>query len=149
MVYRYTDILVYGIQVYWYKLNNILKKHLLLDNHYTSPNSTNLANELPKLTINSKHRLINLDIKDLYVSITIKESIDMTRTQHLKYNDKQTTNQFISLLEVILERNYFSFQEWIYQPEKSMAMGPPISGTMAEIFLQQLENSHIKYLLDS
>ena len=28
-------------------------------------------------------------------------------------------------------------------------MGSPLSGTMAEVFLQQLENLHIKPLLDS
>jgi len=28
-------------------------------------------------------------------------------------------------------------------------MGSPISGTMAEIFLQHIENTHIKHLLDT
>ena len=37
----------------------------------------------------------------------------------------------------------------IYQPDKGVAMGSPISGTMAEVFLQQLENSIIKHLIDA
>jgi hypothetical protein len=37
----------------------------------------------------------------------------------------------------------------IYHPNKAVAMGSPISGTMAEIFLQYIENRHLKPLLDS
>jgi uncharacterized protein (UPF0147 family) len=131
------------------KLNDILNKHLSLNNHYTIRNSTNIANDLTKLAINDKHRLITLDIKDLYVNIPLKETIDITRTQLLKNNNTQTTNQIINLLEVILMQNYFVFQEQIYQPDKGVAMGSPISGTMAEIFIQHLEDCLIKHLLDS
>jgi hypothetical protein len=46
-------------------------------------------------------------------------------------------------------QNYFVFEEQIYQPDKGVAMGSPISGTMAEIFIQHLEDSLIKHLLDS
>jgi hypothetical protein len=73
------------------KLNDILNKHLLLDNHYTIRNSTNLAIDLVKLNINDKHKLITLDIKDLYVNILLKETIDITRTQLLKNNNKLLT----------------------------------------------------------
>ena len=41
------------------------------------------------------------------------------------------------------------FQEQIYQPDRGVAMGSPISGTMAKIFIQHLEDSHVKHLLDS
>jgi hypothetical protein len=53
------------------KLNDILNKHLHLDNHNTTRNSTCLANDLVKLTINDKNRLITLDIRDLYVNIPL------------------------------------------------------------------------------
>ena len=95
------------------------------------------------MKINNKHRLLTLDIKDLYVNIPIKETINITKTQLLIHNDKHTANQIIMLLETILGQNYFTFQNQIYQPDKGVAMGSPISGTVAEIFLQHLEkNSH-------
>jgi len=62
---------------------------------------------------------------------------------------KKTTHQIITLLNTILRQNYFSFLGQIYQPDKGVSMGSPISGTMAEIFLQQLENSIIKHLIDT
>ena len=131
------------------KLNNILKQHLHLNNYYTINNSTELAQNLTRLTINDNHRLINLDIKDLYVNIPIDETIRTTSTQLLKHNDQQTTNQICNILGTILRQNYFEFQDNCYQPDKGVAMGSPLSGTMAEVFLQQLENLHIKPLLDS
>jgi len=127
----------------------ILNNPLHLENQYNAINSNTLAKDLIQVKINDKHRLVTLDNKDLYVNIPITETISITKTQLLMYNDKQTTNQIIMLLETILAQNYFAFQNQIYQPDKGIAMGSPISGTIAEIFLQQLEKTHIKLLIDS
>jgi hypothetical protein len=131
------------------KLNSILRKHLNLDNYYTIDNSTSLAHDLTNLNIDRHHRLISLDVKYLYVNIPIRETIDITGQQLLKYNDLEIAQQICTLLEVILQQNYFTFQDQIYQPDKAIAMGSPILGTIAEIFLQHLERIHIKLLLDS
>ena len=95
------------------KLNKILQQHLNLDNHYTVVNSSTLAQDLTQLSINNKYRLITLDIKDLYVNIPIAETIDITTTQLLKHNDPEITTQICALLKVILQQNYFIFQEQI------------------------------------
>jgi len=55
----------------------------------------------------------------------------------------------MTLLNIILRQNYFSKLRRIYQPDEGIATGSPISGTMAEVFLQQLENSIIKHLIDA
>jgi len=90
-----------------------------------------------------------LDIKDLYVNIPIAETIDITTTQLLKYNDPETTTQICTLLGVILQQNYFIFQEQIYQPDKGIAMDSPISGKIAEVFLQLLEHIYIRPLIET
>jgi len=131
------------------KLNTILSNYLHLENQYNVSNSNTLAKELIQLKINNKRRLLTLDIKDLYVNIPIKESISITKTQLLTHNDKHTANQIIMLLQTILGQNYFTFQNQIYQPDKGVAMGSPISGNVAEIFLQKLDKTHIKHLIDS
>jgi retron-type reverse transcriptase len=59
------------------------------------------------------------------------------------------TQQIISILEAILKQNYFAFQNNLYKPDKGVSMGSPISGIVAEIFLQNIENTHIKHLLDT
>jgi hypothetical protein len=110
-----------------------------MDNHYTIDNSTNLAHDFTKLTISNSHRLSTLDIKDLYVNIPITENIDIARAELLKHNNKNIKEHICTLLEMVLQQNYFEFQEQIYQPTKGVAMGSPISGITAELFLQHLE----------
>jgi len=57
-------------------------------------------------------------IKDLYVNIPIKEILTITKSVFLKDNDTQITKQIITLLKTILQQNYFSFENNLYQPEK-------------------------------
>ena len=85
-----------------------------MDNSYTIDISTNLAHDLTKLTISDSHRIFNLDIKYLYVNIPIPEIIDIARAQLLKHNNKNITEQICTLLEMVLQQNYFEFQEQIY-----------------------------------
>jgi hypothetical protein len=100
--------------------------------------------------MNDSLKMITYDIKDVYVNIPIEETLTITKQQLLKNNDKYITKQIITTLHTILKQNYFKFQETIYYPNKGIAMGSPISATMLEIFLQHIENKHIKQqLLDS
>ena len=66
------------------KLNDILKQCLCLDNRYNTINSTSLANDIVKLTINNKHRMITYDVNNLYVNISIDETLNITESQLLK-----------------------------------------------------------------
>ena len=125
------------------RLNTILKNHLHLSNLYNTTSSNYLANELVKLHINPHQRLLTLDIKDLYVNIPIQESLKLTKDQLTRNNDKHTTHQIMTLLSTILKQNYFQFGDQIYQPDKGVTMGSPVSGTMAEVFLQHLEETNI------
>jgi hypothetical protein len=93
--------------------------------------------------------MITYDIKDLYVNIPTYETIKIAKIQLLKNDDKQKTKQIITILKTILEKNHFVFQDMIYHPNKEVAVGSSISGTMAELFPQYTENMHIKQMLDS
>jgi hypothetical protein len=84
-----------------------------------------------------------------YINIKIDETIKYLKTKLLENNDGKTTHQLTAVLKVVLSQNYFTFQHKIYQPEQSIAMGSPISGLVAEIFLKQFEDSHMSHLLDT
>jgi hypothetical protein len=88
-------------------------------------------------------------VDDLYVNIPIHEAINLLKIKLLGNNGTQITHQIIALLKVALSQNYFTFQQKIYQPEQGIAMGSPISGLVAEIFLQHYEDIHTKQLLDT
>ena len=94
--------------------------------------------------------MITLDIKDLYINILIQETLRIAKTLLLENNNehtnKQTNKQMITLLEVTLQQNYFSFCNKIYQTEKGASMGSLISNNVAEIFLQ---DTHLKQIIDA
>ena len=41
------------------------------------------------------------------------------------------------------EQNYFQHNENFYKPSKGVAMGSPLSGTLAELYLQNIEHRYI------
>jgi len=112
-------------------LVGVLNKHFTLYNHYNVFNSANLANELTNLKINKNHKLITYNIKDLSVTIPIEETLTITKSRLLKSNDTQTTQQIITLMRLVLSQNCLTFQNKVYQPEKGVYMGSPISSTIA------------------
>jgi hypothetical protein len=108
---------------------------------YKVKNAISLAKDLTKLKINEHHKMVTSDIKELYVNIPIKETLMITKSILLKHNDTQVTKQIITLQQTILQLHYFPFENNLYQPEKDISMGSHISNTIAEIFLQHIENT--------
>jgi len=123
--------------------------YFLIIYHPVVTNSTNLANDLTRLEIHENQSLITFDIKDLYINIPVTETLNIVNTKLLQNNDTQIAHQILTLLKEVLSQNYFTFQQRIYQPERGITMGSPISGLIAEIFLQHFEDTNIKHLLDT
>jgi len=136
----------------WYASDNNLRgtphgrnlwNLICLPNTYTIKNSLELAIELNNIQINENNRIITLDIKDLYGNLPTKNFLHITEFWLNKGNqDQLTIHQTLYLLETILKQNYFQHNNQFYQPNKGIAMGSPISGMLAEIYLQYLEETH-------
>jgi hypothetical protein len=96
-------------------------------------------------------RIITLDIKDMYVNLPIKGIIKTAQFWLNKHNNnsKEINEHLVQLLNTIMNQNYFQYEGQIFQPQKGIAMASHISGTMAEIYLQYLEATHIKHWLDN
>jgi hypothetical protein len=84
--------------------------------------------------------MITFNIKDLYVNIPIEEIINITKNllNNIKIDNTLIT-QICILLDTILKQNNLQFNNKLYQPNKGVAMGSPISGLMTEIFSQYHE----------
>jgi hypothetical protein len=93
--------------------------------------------------------MITFNIRDLDVNIPINETIKITKTLIANHNNKQVTKQISMLLETVLKQNYLSFQGNIYQPTKGVSKGSPTSSIIAEIFLQHIENTQLKQIIDT
>jgi len=131
-------------------LNNKIKAYKNLPNTYITINSGEIAQELHKLHITEKHRILTLDIKDLYVNLP-KQGIIQSTIFWLDKNNtsKKIKEQIIRLLKIIIEQNYFQYNDQFFKPKNGIAMGLPISGMIAEIYLQHIEELHIKHWIES
>jgi hypothetical protein len=143
---------VNNIQAPSYKVAKFLNKKLQnliqLPNTYTTKNSYELAQELHNIQINENSKIITLDIKALYVDLPTKNILHITKFWLNKHkHDHTITEQTLYLLEVILKQNYFQYNNHFYQPNKGIAMGSPISSTLAKIYLQYLEEEQENHIL--
>ena len=62
--------------------------------------------------------------------------------------NKCITKEIMIILKMIINQNYFQYDDKFYKQKSGVAMGSPLSSTMAEIFLQDLEQNRIKHLLE-
>ena len=137
-----------------YKIAKHLNKKLLhlicLPHTYSTKNSQEIAEELKSIQIKEQMKIITLDIKDLYVNLPIYGITQTAKFWLNKHgNDSELITQTLYLLETILKQNYFQQNERLLQPEKGITVGSPISSTMAEVYLQHIEEMYIKQWLDS
>jgi hypothetical protein len=123
------------------KLNDFLKLKL----EYNIINTTQFAENLGKLKLNADHKLLTMDIKDLHVNILINCILKIT-SKLLKYNrvDKCIIKEFMTILRMIMNQNYFQYDDKFYKPKSGIAVGSPLSSIMAEIFPQDLEQNSTK-----
>ena len=131
-------------------LNNRLKNYINLPDTYITKNSQEIVQELHNTQIRANHKIITLDINDLYVNLPRKGIIQVTRFWLDRNNINNTiTEQIIHLLKVILGQNYFQYNNQFFQQDKGITMGSPISSTLAEVYLQFIEETRIKQLMEN
>jgi hypothetical protein len=84
-------------------------------------------------------------IKDLYTKIPVdstfriasKSQVNRSMTTGLEKKKKKDDPKTIT------NQNYFQYEGKYYQPQTGVAMGSPISGDMAEIIIQELEQNKL------
>jgi len=62
---------------------------------------------------------------------------------------KEEIKQMAAVLDIIMQQNYFTCNNAYYKPQKGVAMGSPLSGTLAELYLQRLESLYIKHSIET
>jgi len=137
-----------------YKIPKYINKkmhHLLrLRNNYNTKNSYEIAEELNKIKINKNSRIITLDIKDLYVNLPINGIMHATKYLLNKNNNsEEVIKQLLNIIKTVIQQNYFQYKDIFYQTVKGIAMGSPLSGTIAGIYLQYVEETYIKQWWDT
>jgi hypothetical protein len=53
--------------------------------------------------------------------------------------------EIIHILEIIMEQNYFQFNQEYYKQIDGLAMGAPMSSILVEIYVQNMEHTDISH----
>lgn len=122
----------------------VFDEHLTLPNEFITSYSKILANTPANLSMEDEYRFLTLDIKNLYVSITIEQILHITES-FLKFSNTENIlkQQVLQSLRTILHQHYFQFNDGLYKPVTDVA-----TRLTSEIFLQCCENLNIKSIIE-
>jgi len=80
----------------------------------------------------------------MYTNIPTKDLISIINNICKNHNIQDTvTREIISITNLIITQDHFSFQDKTYVQNNGLAMGAPTSSILSEIYLQFLENTKI------
>lgn len=131
------------------KFINHIFTHIL---KYTSPHSVLNSNKLIQnlqniMPTNQKFIMASFDITNLYTNIPIQQTIHLIT--NILYSNSDLVSKYnlspidienlISLTQLTTEQNFFNFNDCTYKMEDGLPMGSPISGLLANIYIDNLE----------
>jgi hypothetical protein len=127
-----------------------LKELVQLENQYNCINSATFAEDITRLHLHDNYKFLTLDIKDLYVNIPIQNTLHITKLLLHKHKvNKYVATDTLNISETILNQNYFQYEGNFHKPKTGIAMGSPLSGIIAEIFIQHLQHQLLKHTLEN
>jgi len=131
-------------------INKMLCNWQILPNTFNTKNSIQIAQDLKNLEIKPSHRVITLDIKYLYTNLPTQGVLEAAiYWMELGGINREKITQMTAVLNTIMQQNYFTYNNAYYKPQKGVAMGSPLSGTLTELYLQRLERLYIKHSIET
>ena len=122
-------------------LNTLLEPYT--QNEYIVKDTFSFLDSLADFNPPQNCHLASFDIKSLYPSIPLKETIELV-TEKVFENTESfhclEKKDFKKLLTLASADSYFFFDEKLYRITDGLAIGNPIAGTLANIFLCHHEN---------
>ena len=126
------------------ELLKILKCRLSNDKNNSVKNTTELVTALNTLQMKPSFRLVSFDVTNMYTNIPIIEAINTIENNLKSNNSVKEIEEIVRLLRVVLTQNVFQFDNKIYTQREGLAMGSPLSGLIADIFINALENAFLE-----
>ena len=126
-------------------IQSFITRDLQFEAKYAIKNSRELTDAIKNYKPNKKTTILSFDITNLYNNINVEDSLKIVR----KFLDDKLiptsdfdvidTESIMEILEIITEQNFFTFNNQFYRMTNGVQMGSPISGLIAEMFLNKLE----------
>jgi hypothetical protein len=85
----------------------------------------------------------------MYMNITKTEIINIISNiiHNIQGIETNVHKEIIHILEIIMEQNYFQFNQEYYKQIDGLAMEAPTSSILAEIYVQNMEHTKIYRIL--
>jgi hypothetical protein len=137
-------------KISWLLCNVLNPLYQLLPTHLDS--SMQLINAIRNLdtTVTATHSYpFSLDVCALYTSIPPQAAVQAIRTKLLQHREKNwplQVDHICELLEVILQNNYFSFQNAVYKQVSGLPMGNNVSGILSSVYMDAIEQQTLHQL---
>lgn len=126
-------------------LQQYLKMNYVFSNNRNILSSVSFAKRLHSLQLLHTHRMMSLDVKDMFSNVPVARTIEIIERN--LYNNSnistQETNEIVILLRLVTSQSYFIFNGTVYSQEEGLPMGSPLSGMLANIFLDDLETAFL------
>ncbi|XP_062836681.1 uncharacterized protein LOC134298951 [Anolis carolinensis] len=99
-------------------------------------------NIVENLNIEEDSILVTIDVTSLYTNIPLDEARTIIENILRRRTKLQPPTHFLmDLLDIVLEKNYFRFQNQFYFQTFGVAMGSPLAPSIANLFMAHLENT--------
>jgi hypothetical protein len=125
----------------------LLHNHLELPYTYNIKNSIHLITDLQTIEINEDTRICSFDIKNMYTNIPKSDTLNIIKNITNRNQNTINQNELLETLKIIMEQNYFQFNQQYYKQTEGLAMGAPTSAILAETYIQHMEHKHLYPIL--
>jgi hypothetical protein len=121
-----------------------------LPNAFNVQNSKMLMNSLKQVEVHPNVKVCSFDIKNMYTSIP-RDKLNIIIHRSLTRNNvpNEHIHEITTLTKVVLNQNYFQYNNELYSQEEGLAMGAPTSSILADIYIQHLEHNGIIQILQN
>ena len=125
-------------------MDKIIRSHITFKNHSAVRDTIHLVETIKNTHIPHNSTLASFDITNLYTNIPIAETLEILENMLKQNNTPQhTINEIINITNTITKQNYFTHNNKYYTQQEGLPMGSPISCILAEIFIHNIEQTHI------
>ena len=127
------------------KLERVIKAGIVWEENYSLKNTYDFINNSKDLKLSSSHKLASLDVVNMYTNIPVEETIKIVEEYLIrsKVYNLLVIDDIIRFLRVVLRQNYFSFNGEVFLQKEGLAMGSPLSGLLANIYMNHFERKYI------
>ena len=128
-------------------ISDILKPYATHNGQHCK-NSKEFSKFILNKTIEDDEEMVSFDVTSLYTNVPINDSISIIK-EHLENDaslNKRTSlsaTHIVDLLELLLSKTSFTFENSFYTQTDGIAMGAQTSCVVVEIFMQTFESTAI------